>query len=175
MVSEPVDTVRTMAEQPNTLTGGGSSRGVGRGDFPKFSLEEGLGAPNALLRNGGQPLTAIDMATALGRSPGSSTFRMQTAAASAYALTGGSYKTQFTMAEGGRAIVEPTSPDEKARGLVAAALTPPAFRKAYDYYKGKKFPEEQFFINTAVREFGIQQSQAANSSRSSRRTCALLD
>lgn len=101
------------------------------------------------------------MATALGRSPGSSHFRMHTAASSAYGLTGGSYKTQFTMAEGGRSIVEPAALNEEARGLVAAALNPPVFRRVYDYYKGKKFPEKQFFINTAVREFGVAQKQAA--------------
>jgi predicted nucleotide-binding protein len=133
---------------------------VGGSDFPKFALEDALAAPNALQRNGGQPLTAIDMATALGRSPGSSAFRTVTAASSAYGLTAGSYKTQFSMADGGRVIVEPTSPGEEARGLVAAALHPPLFRKAYDYYKGKKYPEEQFFVNTAIREFGVSQKQA---------------
>jgi predicted nucleotide-binding protein len=144
-----------MAEQLNTTPDGKGS------DFPKFPLEEALAVPNALQRNGGQPLTAIDMATAIGRSPGSSTLRMLAAASSAYGLSGGSYKTQFTLADGGRAIIEPTSAAEEARGLVAAALQPPTYRKAYDYYKGKKFPEEQFFINTAVREFGVQQKQAA--------------
>lgn len=85
---------------------------------------------------------------------------MLTAASSGYGLTGGSYKTRFTMEEGGQAILEPKSPDEKARGLVAAALHPAVFRKAYDYYKGKRFPEKQFFVNTAVREFGVSQKHA---------------
>jgi hypothetical protein len=80
------------------------------------------------------------MATALNRSPGSGRFRVLTAASSGYGLTGGSYKTRFTMEEGGRAIFEPKSPEEKALGLVAAALHPAAFRKAYDYYRGKRFP-----------------------------------
>jgi predicted nucleotide-binding protein len=101
------------------------------------------------------------MATALGRSPGSSAFRQITAASSAYGLTGGSYKTQFSMAEGGRAIVEPKSTEEEALGLVAAALAPAVFRRAYDFYKGKKYPEGQFFQNTAVREFGVPQKNAA--------------
>ncbi len=65
------------------------------------------------------------------------------------------------MAEGGRVIVEPISNEEEALGLVAAALHPEAFRRAYDFYKGKKYPEAQFFLNTAVREFGVSQKNAS--------------
>src|SRR3954467_8706995 len=104
---------------------GGSS--ISRADFPKHPLEEALVVPEALQRNGGQPLSAIDMATALGRSPGSGRFRVLTAASSGYGLTGGGYKSQFTMAPLGRAIIEPTSPDERARSLVSAALHPKLF------------------------------------------------
>lgn len=121
-----------------------------KADFPKFTLEEALGVPGALQRNGGQPLDSIDMATALGRSPGSSAFRQLTAASSAYGLTTGSYKTQFVMAALGQASTQPTSPDEQARSLVAAALRPAVFQAVYDYYKGQRYPEGQFFENTII-------------------------
>ena len=54
------------------------------------------------------------------------------------------------------------SPGEKAQALVASALTPSTFRGIFDYYKDKKFPERQFFLNTVVREFAVKQSQAAS-------------
>lgn len=129
-------------------------------DFPKLSLEQALALPNALQRNGGNPLTAIDLATAINKSPGSSAIRTLNAAASGYGLSGGSYKTTFMMKDLGQAITSPTSPDERTLSLVAAALNPPLFRQVYDYYKGKKVPDKQFLMNTVVREFKVPQGSA---------------
>jgi hypothetical protein len=128
--------------------------------FPKLSLEQALALPNALQLNGGNPMTAIDLGTALGISPGSSAIRTINAAASAYGLTGGTYKTTFTMRSVGQAIVAPTSDDERVQTLVTAALTPPLFKQIYDYYKGKKAPERPYLINTLVREFKVDADQA---------------
>lgn len=129
-------------------------------DFPKATLEQALKLPEALQRNGGQPLPKIDMATALGISPGSSNLRTWGSASSSYGLTGGSYKTEFSMGELGTRILTPTSPEEKTAALVEAALKPETFRKVFDYYKGKKFPETQFFVNTLKREFDVAEGQA---------------
>lgn len=131
-----------------------------RAEFPKMTLKEALAAPEALQRNGGQPMTAIDMGTAIGKSPGSSVIRTLSASSSAYGLTGGSHKTSFTMRELGQGITQPKSPEEAARALVTAALTPGTFRVIYDYYKNKKFPERQFFTNTVIREFSVDPKQA---------------
>jgi predicted nucleotide-binding protein len=132
----------------------------GKADFPKMSLKDALAVPNALQKNGGQPLPAIDMATAVDKSPGSSGFRTITASASAYGLIGGSYKTVFTMRELGEAITQPKSLEEASQARVTATLTPGTFRSIFDYYKGKKFPERQFFVNTIVREFAVDPKQA---------------
>jgi len=128
-------------------------------DFPKLSLEQALAVPNALMLNGGQPMTVIDLATALNKSPGSSGVRMLGKAAGDYGLTSGSYKSQFKMEPTGRAIVEPISTDEKSTSLVKAALAPAAFQKVYDFYKGKKVPEKQFLSNTVVRQFEVDAKQ----------------
>ncbi len=125
-----------------------------------MTLEEAVAVPQALMRNGGQPMTVIDLATALGKSPGSSFIRTITASGSAYGVSGGSYRTTIQMADLGSAITQPKSSDEAAKALVTAALTPKTFRAIYDFYKGKKFPEKQFFINTVVREFGVDLKQA---------------
>jgi predicted nucleotide-binding protein len=131
-----------------------------RAEFPKNALERAMAFPEALQKNGGQPLDAIDMATAVGLSPGSSTFRTLAASSSAYGLTGGSYKSAFSMADAGRAIVEPMSPDERAEALVTAAMRPGTYRSIFDYYKGKRFPDRQFFVNTIIREFNVDPKQA---------------
>ncbi len=125
-----------------------------------MALKDALAVPHALQKNGGQPLPAIDMATGVNKSPGSSVFRTLTASASAYGLTGGSYKTIFTMRELGEAITQPKSVEEAAQARVTAALTPGTFRGIFDYYKGKKFPEREFFVNAVVREFGVDPKQA---------------
>lgn len=129
--------------------------------FPKTTLQQALEIPNALMRNGGNPLGAIDLATAINKSPGSSVIRTLSASSSAYGLTGGSYKTTFTMEPLGQAITSPKSPEEKARSLVAAALNPPVFKSVYEYYKGKKVPEKEFLINTLIREFDVPAGKPA--------------
>jgi hypothetical protein len=129
-------------------------------EFPKMTLEQALALPNALQRNGGQPMDNIDAASALGKSPGSSTMRILNASASAYGLISGTYKTIYKMEPAGQAIVSPKSDGERQSNLVAAALRPSAFKAVFDYYKGKKFPEQQFFINTVVREFDVATAQA---------------
>lgn len=123
-------------------------------------METAVAVPNALQRNGGQPLPAIDMATAIGRSPGSSAFRTITASANAYGLISGNYRATFALRELGQAITQPKGPEEAAHALVTAALTPGTFRAIYDYYQGKKFPEQQFFVNTVAREFSVDPKQA---------------
>lgn len=86
--------------------------------------------------------------------------RVLNASASAYGLISGTYKTTYKMEPAGQAIVSPMSDDERLSNLVAAALRPPAFKTVFDYYKGKKFPEQQFFVNTVVREFDVASGQA---------------
>jgi len=130
-------------------------------DFPKMSLEQALAVPNALMLNGGQPMTVIDLATALGKSPGSSGVRLLGKSSGDYGMTSGSYKSQFKMEPTGRAIVEPTSTDEKMNSLLKAALTPASFQKVYSFYQGKKVPEKQYLSNTVVREFDVDAKQVA--------------
>jgi predicted nucleotide-binding protein len=130
-------------------------------DHPKHTLEEALALPEAISRNGGQPLPPIDTATAMNRSPGSSIFRMVTGASHQYGLTNGSYKSDyFTLEDLGRGVIEPNDPNERPRNLVAAALRPPLFQALFDYYRGKRFPEKQFFVNTVKREFNVPEQQA---------------
>jgi len=75
-------------------------------------------------------------------------------------LTGGSYRTEFNLTEAGSSVVAALTPEERPRVLVAAALRPDLFLTIFDYYKGKKFPETQFFINTVVRQFAVDPKQA---------------
>ena len=130
-------------------------------EFPKKTLEQSIAMPEALMKNGGHPLPPIDMAGALGISPGSSTLRVLNAAASAYGLITGTYKTTFKMAALGEKIVQPNSAEEQAGALVTAALHPPLFQRVFEHYKGKKYPEAQYMANTLKRDFDVADAQAA--------------
>jgi predicted nucleotide-binding protein len=103
----------------------------------------------------------METAVALKMSPGSSTFRTLLSAAINYGLTEGSYQAdRVALKELGRTIVEPTSDADRKRGLVAAALTPPTFRRIYQYFRGKRLPDKSFFENTVIREFDVPRDHA---------------
>lgn len=131
-------------------------------DFPKNTLEDALRVARALEdANGGQPLPPIETATALGMSPGSSDFRKILSSSLKYGLTKGSYKSAYVeLDELGREVVEPKVQEDKHRALELAAMRPQTFQHIYDYYKGKKLPEDTFFRNTIVREFNVPREHA---------------
>jgi len=137
-------------------------RGKIKSDFPKHTLEGALRVASALWEaNGGRPLPPVETATALGMSPGSSEFRTILSSSIKYGLTKGSYnQTQVSLEDLARSILEPKTAKEKQRALVTAAFTPPTFASTYEYFKGKKLPEPQFFQNTVVREFAVPREHA---------------
>jgi hypothetical protein len=131
-------------------------------DFPKHTLEDALRVAEVLEdKNSGNPLPPTDVAIGLGKSPGSSEFRMLLSSAIRYGLTEGSYnQPRISLQESGRNIVEPKSPEERTRALIQATLKPEVFRKIFEAYKNKKLPDMQFFCNTLVRDFSIARDQA---------------
>jgi predicted nucleotide-binding protein len=139
--------------------------GVGKikSEFPKHTLEDATKLPLALTNsNGGRPLPPLETAAALEISPGSSDFRVLLSSGYKYGLTSGSYKQEKISQEAlGRRIAEPTSAEDRDNALVSAALTPPTFKSIYEYFKGKKLPERQFFENTVIREFSVPREHAA--------------
>lgn len=126
-------------------------------DFPKHSIEGVLKVPQSLEdNNGGNPLPPMDVALAIGVSPGSSSFRDLLSSSIKYGLTSGSYNSaKVALERPGKAVVAPTSPEERQRALFEAAFRPDVFRRVYDYYRGKKLPDPQFLANTLTREFGV--------------------
>jgi hypothetical protein len=138
-------------------------RGRVKSDFPKHTLEEALRVARGLSdKNGGQPLPPAETAIALGISPGSSEFRVLLSSSIKYGLTAGSYNSDKVALEpGGRNIVEPTTSDGERRALVKAVLAPPTFKSVYEYFRGKKLPEDVFFQNTLVREFAVPREHAS--------------
>ncbi len=133
-------------------------------DFPHHGLEDALRVAKAIEEaNAGQPYPPAETALALGMSPGSSSYWRLLSSSLRYGLTTGSYRSErIELTPLAEQLMSPTSPDEQARLLVKAALTPPTFSSIYNHYRGKKLPEKQFFANTVVREFSVPQQVSAD-------------
>jgi predicted nucleotide-binding protein len=131
-------------------------------DFPKFSLREAIQVPDALENKaGGQPLPPTELAIAVGKSPGSSVFRLMLYASNKYGLSVGSHVAdRITVTELGSRIVLPQSLEDKQQAIIQAALFPATFRAIYENYKGKKLPENQFFQAALIREFKVPREHA---------------
>lgn len=133
-----------------------------RSEFPKDTFEEAIRIAQAIEnKNGGNPLPPQEVAIAIGRSPGSSAFRILLSSSIKYGLTTGSFNSpRISLANLGRDIVEPKEEELRKSAIVSSALKPELFSKVFDYYKGKKVPEKSYFANTLVRDFGIPKKQA---------------
>jgi predicted nucleotide-binding protein len=144
-------------KEAGRVSGSDDHRGRVKSDFPKHTLDEALRVAKAIAdKNAGQPLPPTETAIALGISPGSSEFRTLLSSSIKYGLTSGSFNSEkVSLEHGGRNIVEPRSPEDEHKALEEAALAPPTFRAIYDYFRGKKLPDDVFFQNTLVREFGV--------------------
>ena len=131
-------------------------------DFPKHSLRAALRVATALEeKNSGNPVPPTDAAIAIGKSPGSSDFRVLLSSSIKYGLTTGSYnQAKVSLTALAREILEPTSDEARSKALSQAAFTPPIFAKIFYAYKGKKVPDTQFFQNALIRDFGVSRDQA---------------
>jgi predicted nucleotide-binding protein len=143
-------------DPPEQAFGGGS-------DFPKHSLRTAMRVATALEeKNSGNAMPPTDVAIAIGKSPGSSDFRMLLSSSIKYGLTSGSYnQSKVSLTALARDILEPTSDESKSKAMSQAAFAPQIFGRIFDSYKGKKVPDPQFFQNALVRDFGVSRDQAA--------------
>jgi hypothetical protein len=131
--------------------------------YPKNTVEEALRVPRVIEdQNAGQPLPPIELATALGMSPGSGRFQVLLSSSLRYGFTTGNYKSaKIGLTVSVPEIVAPVDGERAAAALVAAVLTPPTFKAAYEFFKGKKLPDGDFYVNTFSREFSVPKADAA--------------
>lgn len=131
--------------------------------FPKNTLEESILIPKAIEeKNAGNPMPAGDLARAVG-------FRLSTdwrftdllKSANLYGLvTGSGSSALISLAPLGQDIVAPSSPNQRSQALLAAFRHVKEFAAVQDFYKGKRIPEDEFFLNTLTREFQIPRERA---------------
>lgn len=160
-------TLRLMARQKEETasdTAPPQSRGKrAQSSFPKYPLAEAVKVAQVIEdTNAGQPLPPVETALAMDLSPRNSQFEQLTSASIKYGLTSGSSRAdEISITDLGQSVVSPESPEAKAQALLSAALAPETFRDLYAFFRGKKLPEEQFLLNTIVRQFDIPREHAA--------------
>jgi hypothetical protein len=131
-------------------------------DFPKQSLEEAIEITKAIdEKYAGNQVDADDVAKAIGYSKAEDwRFRELLKSANLYGIVEGSgAKATVKLTELGSSIVSPTSPTVRQKALLDSFLTVDQFKKVYEYYKGKKIPEDEYFKNTIIKNFGIQKER----------------
>lgn len=131
--------------------------------FPKHVLEEAIGVAKAIEdKNAGNPMRADVLAHAVGfNQPSDWRFKDLLKAARMYGLvSGGGVLASIGLEGVGRDIVAPSSPIQRREALRKAFHNVEDFKKVDDFYKGKRIPEDEYFLNTLTRDFGIPRDRA---------------
>jgi hypothetical protein len=126
--------------------------------FPKNNLEDAIGIAKAVEeKNAGNPMPAQDIALAVGyRLASDWRFQDLLRSANLYGLVSGTGKSALiSLTQLGQDIVAPSSPGQRSEALVAAFRNVKDFASVEAFYKGKRIPEDEFFLNTLTREFQI--------------------
>jgi hypothetical protein len=126
--------------------------------FPKQSLEAAIRVAKAIEeKNAGNPMPARDLAVAVGfRQPQDWCFLDLLRSANQYGLVSGTGPAaSIDLTQLGQDVVSPSSPAQQSQGLLNAFRTVKDFVAVENYYGGKPIPEDEFFLNTVIREFGI--------------------
>jgi hypothetical protein len=131
--------------------------------FPKNSLEDAIGIAKAIEeKNAGNPMPAHDVAIAVGFKQASDwRFLDLLRSANQYGLvTGSGAAATVSLAALGQDVVAPSSPGQRSEALLRAFRSVKEFEAVEEYYGGKRIPEDEFFLNTLAREFGIPRDRA---------------
>jgi hypothetical protein len=70
-------------------------------------------------------------------------------------VTGSGPKAVVSITKLGQDIVAPSAPSQRVDGLLAVFRSVKDFENVEKFYGGKRIPEDEFFLNTVIREFNI--------------------
>ncbi len=126
--------------------------------FPKNTLEESIAVAKAIEdKNGGNPMRAPDLARAVGyRQSSDWRFLDLLRSANQYGIvTGSGANATITLTKLGQDVVAPSSPNQRSEALLEAFRSVKDFADVEKFYKGKRIPDDEFFLNTLTRDFNI--------------------
>jgi hypothetical protein len=126
--------------------------------FPKITLEGSIAVPKAIEdKNGGNPMRASELAKAVGyRLSNDWRFLDLLRSANQYGIvTGSGANATISITKLGQDVVAPSSPTQRSEALLDAFRSVKDFAEVEKFYKGKRIPEDEFFLNTLTRDFKI--------------------
>jgi len=126
--------------------------------FPKSTLEESILVTKSIEeKNAGNPMRAPELAKAVGfRQSDDWRFLDLVRSANQYGLVSGSGANATTaLTKLGQDVVAPSSPAQRSEALLKAFRSVKEFAEVEKFYKGKRIPEDEFFLNTLTRDFNI--------------------
>lgn len=112
-------------------------------------------------KNAGNPMPADMLVKAVGlHQPDDWRFLDLLRSAALFGITSGTgVKSDVELTPLGRDIVAPASPNERTLALSRAFEKVDVFNKVAAYYKGKPYPEDEYFGNLLTRQFGVQKDR----------------
>jgi hypothetical protein len=140
-------------------------------------LEDSIRIPTAIEeKNAGNPMPAKDLAVAVGfRQPQDWRFLDLLRSANQYGLVSGSgISASVYLTSLGQDVIAPSSPLQRSQGLLNAFRAVKDFEAVEKYYGGKPIPEDEFFLNTITREFGISRERVEQFAKVFRENLAYL-
>jgi hypothetical protein len=142
--------------EPKSLT---PAKGKGQPwTFPKNTLEESITVAKAIEeKHGGNPMRAPELAKAVSyRLSNDWRFLDLLRSANQYGIVSGSgANATISLTKLGQDIVAPSSPTQRSEALLEAFRSVKDFGEVEKFYKGKRIPEDEFFLNTLTRDFKI--------------------
>jgi hypothetical protein len=125
--------------------------------FPKNKLEDAIRLAQAIEeKNAGKPLRSGDLCKMVGFTNPDWRFLDLVRSANQYQLLDGSGATAtISLTPIGADIVAPAQPSQRQTALLRAFLAVEQFKQVYEFYAGKKIPDDEFFANKLVRDFSV--------------------
>jgi hypothetical protein len=126
--------------------------------FPKNSLEDAISIAKAIEEKyAGNPMPVRELARAVAFNLASDwRFQDLLRSANQYGLVAGTgTNVSVALTKLGQDVVAPSSPKQRSDALMAAFRNVKDFDAVETFYRGKRIPEDEFFLNTLTREFGI--------------------
>jgi hypothetical protein len=146
------------APKRKTLGKAGMAATASPWTFPKNSLEDAIKVAQGIEeKHAGRPVSSEVLCQLVGYSNVKDwRFLDLLRSANQYGLVEGSgTKVTVSITAIGSDVVAPSSPRQRQSALLKAFLSVELFKQVYDFYQGKKIPENEFFANTIVRNFGV--------------------
>jgi DNA-directed RNA polymerase subunit N (RpoN/RPB10) len=130
--------------------------------FPKNSLEDTLVVVRSIEeQNAGNPMKSDELVKAVGfKTVNDWRYLELLRSANQYGIVEGSGRhATVNLTQIGQDIVAPNTPKARQNALVKAFHNVEQFSKVEQFYSSKKLPEDEFFENTLIRDFGISRDR----------------